>query len=316
MQQRIFGKTGWKVSEIGLGCWGLGGKAYGPIKDENSIQTIQYAYDQGVNFFDTADVYGFGHSEELLGKVLAGKKDVFIASKVGNDFDHGPIKKCWEPDYIESAVDKSLKRLNRETLDLCQLHNPTKAVIEEGTVFEVLEKLKQAGKIRFYGLSIFDPSEGILAIVKAPGLTSVQTSVNMIDQRSVEELFPLAKERNVALIAREPLANGILAGKISLDKKFPKDDHRAGWSKDKIEFDLWKFGKIKSTCAPKEVNPSQAAIEFVLEFEEVSVVIPGAKTVLQAQSNLAAANRQNLTSEEIQRIRHLYSNDLLFSFGF
>lgn len=316
MQHRKFGKTDWEVSEIGLGCWGLGGKAYGPIKEEESIQALQFAYDQGVNFFDTADIYGFGRSEELLAQALAAKKDLFIATKIGADFYHGAVKRCWDSEYLLFAVEKSLKRLKRDTLDLLQLHNPKIEVVEKGEIFELMEKLKHDGKIRHYGISVHVASEGIAAIEKAPGLTSVQCILNLLDQRCAEKLLPLAKEKNVALIAREPLNCGLLGGRITPETQFPKDDHRARWPKEKIELDLKKLAKLSTAWDGKTINLPQAAIEFVLGYDEVSVVIPGGKTPAQVQANLAATQRQNLNPETIQTLRHLYKEDPLFTTGF
>lgn len=302
MQTRKFGKTGWLIEEIGLGCWGLGGKAYGPINEEESKQALIYAYEHGVNFFDTADIYGFGHSEELIGEMLADKKNIFVATKVGNDFYHGGIKKCWDEKYIEQALNQSLRRLRRETIDLYQLHNPSKKIIEQGTVFGVLEKLKRLGKIREYGVSIFDPADGILAIKKAPGLASIQTVLNMLEPQSTRELLPCAQKNNVAIIAREPLACGLLTGKITAKTAFPKEDHRAGWPKEKIEKSLKKLEQLKQIWEGKQIHLAQAAIEFVLSFDMVSVVIPGGKRPAQVQENLAAAQRHNLTAAMIEKI--------------
>ncbi len=302
MQTRKFGKTDWLIGEIGLGCWGLGGKAYGPINEDESKQTLIYAYEHGVNFFDTADIYGFGRSEELIGEMLANKKDIFVATKVGNNFYHGAIKKCWDENYIEQALNQSLRRLRRETIDLYQLHNPSKKIIEQGTVFEVLEKFKKRGKIREYGVSIFDPADGILAIKQAPALASIQTVLNLLEQQSAEELFPYAQQNKVAVIAREPLACGLLTGKITPKTVFAKDDHRAGWPKEKVAKALTQLNRLSQMWKKNPINLAQAALEFVLSFEAVSVVIPGGKRVEQVQENLSAAKRQNLTAEMIQKI--------------
>lgn len=306
------------MAEIGLGCWGLGGNAYGPVRDEESARTLERAHELGVNFFDTADVYGFGHSEELVGKTLGRKKNISIATKVGLDFYQGKITRRWDAEYLRFAVGKSLERLRRDAIDLYQLHNPPIEEIEKGEIFETLEGLRRDGKIRHYGISIHVAREGIAAIEKAPGLASVQTIVNMMDQRSAAELFPLAKKKNVAVIAREPLNCGLLGGKITAETKFPKDDHRARWPKEKIELDLKKLAALSAAWDGKKINLPQAAIEFVLGYDygEVAVVIPGAKTPAQLESNLAAADYHNLTPAAIQKLRALYAADPLFSTGF
>lgn len=305
MKTRKFGKTDWQVAEIGLGCWGLGGNAYGPIKEEESKQTLLYAYDQGVNFFDTADSYGFGKSETLIGETIGHHKDIYIATKVGYDFYNGPIKKNWDSKYVETAVEKSLQRLKRETIDLYQLHNPSKEIIEEGTIFETLEKLKQKGKIQEYGISIYDPADGILAIDQAPNVSSIQTAINLLNIESTRTLLPYAKKKDVAIIAREPLACGLLTGRITPKTAFSKDDHRAGWSREKIETDLKKIKELSSLWEQKNIPLSQIAFEFVLNFNEVSVVIPGAKRPSQAESNLNASKKSLLTKEIFSKILSL-----------
>src|SRR3989338_4297843 len=156
MKYRVLGKTGLKISEIGFGCWAIGGTSYGPTKDEDSLQALETAWERGVNFYDTADTYGHGHSEELLAKFLKGKPrdKVIIASKAGWDFYHGGSRKNFDSDYLRFACDESLKRLGVDTIDLYQLHNPSLELIKEGRVVNVLEELKRAGKIRFIGISI------------------------------------------------------------------------------------------------------------------------------------------------------------------
>jgi aryl-alcohol dehydrogenase-like predicted oxidoreductase len=187
-------------------------------------------------------------------------------------------------------------------VDLYQLHNPSKKIIEEGVVFDVLEKLKKSGKIREYGVSIFDPADGVLAIEKAPGVAAVQTVLNMLEVKSAEKLLPFAQKNRVAVIAREPLSCGLLAGKITAQTVFAKEDHRAGWPKEKIKAELKKLEQIKQLWEGKPVSLAAAAIEFVLSFDAVSVVIPGGKRPAQIAENLAAVKRQNLSANLIQKI--------------
>ncbi len=313
--KRTFGKTDWQINEIGLGCWGLGGMAYGTIDENESKKALAYAYEQGIDFFDTADVYGFGRSEELIAEVLADKKDVIIASKIGIDFYHGGVHRNWAADYLTAALEKSLKRLKKETLDLCQLHNPSLKEIKKGEVFEVMAKLKKEGKIKEYGISVHGPDQAIAAIEQDPHLTSIQCIVNMIDQRCIEKLFPLAQEKQIALIAREPLASGLLTGKMDQTTTFSKDDHRNSWTQEKLELDLKKFEVIQETWKETDLNLAQAAIEFVLSFKEIAVVIPGGKRPSQIQANLKASQRKNLTPKIIKQITNLYKENPLFRQG-
>lgn len=306
MNKNIFGKTNRHISVLGLGCWGLGGQAYGPVSDKDSVATIQKALEKGVNFFDTADIYGFGHSEELLGQTLQNKKDVFIATKCGHDFYNGPVRKHFDAQYLDFAVDKSLKRLKRETLDLLQMHNPSVEEIKRGDFFETLEKLKKTGKIQFYGISIFDPAEGLAALEEAPGLASIQCVINLLDLRCVKELIPAAQKKNVAVIAREPLACGLLGGRITPATSFSKDDHRAGWPRNFIEQELGKAEKIRAILEIDADKLPQAALEFVLSLPGIATVIPGAKTPAQLNANLKAAQESLLPSEKIKQILSLY----------
>src|SRR5438445_8223639 len=221
MRYRTLGSTGLKVSEVGFGAWAIGGNAhgnsYGPTEDEASIAAIEKAVELGCNFFDTADVYGHGHSEELLGKALKGRrKEVVLATKGGSDFYHDPPRLNFTEAHIFFAVEQSLKRLDTDIIDLYQLHNPPFSVIEGGRVFEPLEKLKKQGKVRYYGISIHDPQEGLLAM-KTGKPSTIQVVYNYLRRDAAEELFPRALAEGVGIIAREPLANGFLTAKYTKD---------------------------------------------------------------------------------------------------
>ncbi|HVO33341.1 MAG TPA: aldo/keto reductase, partial [Elusimicrobiota bacterium] len=210
MKKRAFGSTGLDVSEIGFGAWAIGGNAfgnsYGPTDDAESLQAIRAALELGCTFFDTADVYGHGHSEELLAQGLgARRRDVVVATKGGSDFYHEPARLNFTESHLAFAVDQSLQRLRTDYIDLYQLHNPPFSLIESGRLFEPLEKLKTQGKIRFYGISIHEPQEGLLAI-KMGRPASIQVVYNYLRRDAAEELFPRALAEGVAIIAREPLA--------------------------------------------------------------------------------------------------------------
>ena len=216
MKHKPFGSTGSEVSEIGFGAWAIGGNrygnSYGPTNDEESFAAVKRAFELGCNFYDTADVYGWGHSEELLGQALHDVRGrSIIATKVGGDFYHGGARTNFSRDYILFAIKKSVERLGTDYVDLYQLHNPTLEMIREGKIFEPMRQLKEAGTIRFWGVSIHAPIEGVEAIrVGKPD--SIQVVYNILRQEASEILLPYAKKSGVAIIAREPLANGFFLG--------------------------------------------------------------------------------------------------------
>ena len=308
MKYRVLGKTGLKVSEVGFGAWAIGGNAhgnsYGPTDDKLSLAAIQSALELGCNFFDTADVYGHGHSEELLGQALTGhRSEIIIATKVGGDFYHGTPRMNFNPDYLEFAVGKSCERLRSDYIDLYQLHNPPVQLIREGRVFKTLEKLKASGKIRHYGISIHDPQEGLLAM-KNLELGAVQAVFNILRQEAKNQLFREATKNNVGIIAREPLANGFLAGKRKPEPTFPLGDIRHNFPPDYISrltmaTDGLRFLESNSRTL------AQAALRFVLDHKDVSTVIPGAKTPGQVDEDFASSESPSLTGEELLRIKFL-----------
>lgn len=308
MRYRELGKTGFQVSEIGFGAWAVGGNAhgnsYGPTDDRTSLAAIQRAFELGCNFFDTADVYGHGHSEEVLGQALKEHRDkVIIATKVGGDFYHGPPRMNFNPDYIEFALEKSCERLQTDYVDLYQLHNPPVQMIRNETLFGTLEKLKEKGKIRHYGISIHNPQEGILAM-KTGNPEAIQVMFNILRQEAKLPLFQAAVESGVGIIAREPLANGFLTGKHNADETFPEGDIRHHFPRDYI-FNLVLATEQLKFLGGRNRTLAQAALRFVLDQKEVSTVIPGAKTPQQVEENLSVSDLPPLTGEELLRIRIL-----------
>lgn len=318
MKKRKLGRTGLEVSELGFGCWAIGGYSYGPTDDRESLKALQYAFDHGINFFDTADTYGEGHSEELLGEVFdtsSKRLQVVIATKVGWDFYHGGSKKNFEADYIRFACGESLRRLRSDWIDLYQLHNPKLEMIEDGSVFKVLDVLKKEGKIRHSGVSIHLAREGV-AVIKNGKSEAIQAIYNLIDQRIKYELMPLCEEHEMGLIAREPLYCGLLTGKYTPESRFTKQDHRNRWMREKYLTDLKKIDRMKAAIDPNRIPLKQTAVEFVLFEKAVSVVIPGMKTVAHVEDHLRAVLEPKLTPEVIQKIHALYQEDELFQTGF
>lgn len=316
MKYRVLGRTGQRVSEVGFGAWAIGGTSYGTTKDEESLEALATAWEHGVNFFDTADTYGNGHSEELIGKFLKGKRDqAVIATKAGWDFYHGGVKKNFDPDYIRFACGESLKRLQTDSIDLYQLHNPTLEMIERGEIFQVLDELKRAGKVRFYGVSIYVPREA-LAVIQSGKPDTIQLIFNLIDQRPVSEVFPEAQAKGMGIIVREPLACGLLTGKYTAESRFPKNDHRNRWVRERMASDLKKLEKLKSILPTNQVSPVQASLEFILSFDAVSVVIPGAKTKAQVLEHVQASEDPKLRIQEISLLRQAYEREEIFQTGF
>jgi len=294
MRYRKLGSTNLEVSEIGFGAWAIGGNehgnSYGPTQDEESLRAIEMAIDLGCTFFDTADCYGYGHSEELLGRALKGRRQkVVVATKGGSDFYHDPPRLNFTEQHLIFAVEKSLQRLGIDTIDLYQLHNPPFSVIEGGRIFEPLEKLKSQGKIRFYGISIHDPQEGLLAM-KVGKPAAVQVVYNYLRRDAADELFARAVAEGVGIIAREPLANGFLAGKYTKDSVFPVGDIRHQWpSKYQAQL-VNQVESFKKSLGESPLTPTQAALKFVLAQPAVSVVIPGCKTADQARENFKTSD--------------------------
>ena len=308
MQYRILGKTGLKVSEVGFGAWAIGGNAhgnsYGPTDDARSLGAIKRSLDLGCTVFDTADVYGHGHSEELLGQALQGSRpDVVIATKVGGDFYHGSPRMNFTPEYLEFALGKSLERLQTDYVDLYQLHNPPLQLVKDGRVFKILEKLKTSGKIRHIGVSIHDPQEG-LAAMKTGIVEAIQVVFNVLRQEAKNQLFREATRSNVGIIAREPLANGFLAGKLNSDSVFVQGDIRHNFPREYISQLTLAAEKLRF-MESKNRTLAQAAIRFVLDHKEISTVIPGTKTSEQVNEDFASSGIQPLTGEELLRIKFL-----------
>jgi len=309
LKYRTLGSTNLLVSEIGFGTLGISGLGYGSTDDDESIRTLHKALDIGINLIDTADSYGNGHSEELIGRVLKerGDKDTIIATKFGWDFyRHDGIRCNLKRDYIYFALDKSLKRLGRDWIDIYQVHNSKPDLIIKNKVYETLDELKEQGKIRFCGVSASHIDDGIEAITSGkPDV--IQVRYNLLDQNAEKTIFPLALQKKTGIIVREPLACGFLTGKYDSRSIFPKSDHRRGWNRNFLEDTERKVKKLKFLKSP-EKTLTQAALSFILSYKGVSSVIPGSKTVKQLCENVGASSVK-LNSFELEEIRSLYTNN-------
>lgn len=312
VRSRILGRTGLRVSEVGFGGWAIGGNghgnSYGPTDDATSLAAVKRALDLGCTFFDTADVYGWGHSEEILGQALEGRRQgVAIATKVGGDFYHGGVRTNFEPGYVAFALERSLRRLRTDCVDLYQLHNPPAEMMGDPAAYEVLDALKAEHKIDHYGVSIHEPLEGLLCL-EAGGPETLQIPFSIFRQEWIDELFSEARKANVGIIAREPLGNGFLAGKIRPDARFPAGDIRHHWPVSMIRGRTMVVERL-AFLANEKRTLAQAALRFVLAFPEVNVTIPGIKTPAQAAEDLEASEATPLTEAEVRAVRDLYERD-------
>jgi len=312
MHYRTLGRTGLTVSEVGFGAWAIGGPSklgefeigWGEVDDAMSLRAIDAAYDAGVTFFDTADAYGAGRSERLLGKALKPKRDrVVIATKVGNRTVDGRWVKDFSKAWIPQALDASLARLGMDYVDLYQLHSPTDTADYRDEVFEALETLKAQGKIRGYGVSVGPAAHGPW-VIRNTRADTIQVVYNLLDREPEDELLPLAHAHGVGIIARVPLASGFLTGKFPADVTFPANDHRARtYPPEKARRLTGQVARLGFLTEWRPKTLAQAALQYCLSHPAVSAVIPGAKTPEQARANAAASDGVLLTTDELARAR-------------
>ncbi|MBE7182919.1 MAG: aldo/keto reductase [Methylobacterium mesophilicum] len=320
MRERPFGRTGRTVSEIGFGAWAIGA-SWGSVDDRESRAALNAALDSGVTFIDTADVYGDGHSEKLIASVLKerGGKRPSVATKAGRRLAEQTVE-GYSAENLSAWIERSLTNLEVDTLDLVQLHCPPTALFSRGDVFERLDRLVESGKIRNYGVSVEKIEEAEKAL-DYPGVQSVQIIFNAFRQRPADEFFARAKEARVAVIARVPLASGLLSGKFKPDTKFEADDHRQ-FNRHGEAFDVGEtFSGVPYEVGLKAVERirplvegnatmAQLALRWILMFDAVTVVIPGAKNPAQAQGNAEAASLAPLSGETTAAIRAIYQEDI------
>jgi aryl-alcohol dehydrogenase-like predicted oxidoreductase len=313
---RELGRTGWEVSEIGFGGWGIGGD-WGTVDDGESLAALHKALDLGVNFVDTADVYGDGRSEKLIGQVLRERtgQRIYVATKAGRRLSPH-VADGYNRDNLVAFVERSLRYLGVEALDLVQLHCPPTEVFYRPEVFGVLDDLAAAGKIRYYGVSVEKVEEALKAI-EYPNVQTVQIIFNMFRQRPTQLFFSQAKERQVGILARVPLASGLLTGKMRSDTVFEQSDHR-NYNRRGEAFDVGEtFAGVPyevglqaveelRALVPAGWTMAQMALRWILMFDAVSCTIPGAKRPAQAADNVAAADLPPLGEETMAALREIY----------
>jgi aryl-alcohol dehydrogenase-like predicted oxidoreductase len=318
MKYRPLGRTGWDVSEISFGAWAIGG-AWGDVSDDESLAALHRAIDRGVNFIDTADVYGDGRSERLVAQV---KKDrprdtIYVATKAGRRLPK-QVSEGYNRENLTAWIDRSLKNLNADAIDLLQLHCPPTEVYYRPDVFGILDDLVKQGKLRHYGVSVEKVEEAVKAI-EFPNVQSVQIIFNAFRHRPAEFFLPLAKERKVGVLARVPLASGLLSGKMTPQTQFASDDHR-NFNRHGEAFDQGEtfsgmgdhmdeaFAAVEELkkLVPPGHTLAQFALRWILMFDGVTCAIPGAKRPSQADDNIAAADLPPLTEQQMQAVRAIY----------
>jgi aryl-alcohol dehydrogenase-like predicted oxidoreductase len=315
MHFRKLGKTNFEVSEVSLGAWQIGG-AWGDVSDASAEQVIHAAIEQGINFIDTADVYGDGRSERFIAKVLSETSaDVIVATKAGRRLSPH-VADGYNRENLTAFVERSLKNLKRETLDLVQLHCPPTEVYYRPEVFAILDDLKQEGKIRRYGVSVEKVEEAIKA-TEFPGVATVQIIFNIFRQRPKDLFFGLAQERDVGVLVRLPLSSGLLSGKINRNTAFAADDHRKfnrngeqfdrGETFSGVDFDvaLDAVDEIRR-LVPEGVTMANFALRWILDHQAVSCVIPGARNQQQVTQNVAASDLPPLKPQQAKALADLY----------
>lgn len=317
MNYRELGKTGYKVSEISFGAWAIGAE-WGDVDDRESIAALHTAADAGVNFFDTADVYGDGHSEKLLAKFKKDRagEEIIIATKIGRRLPEQTVS-GYSRDNLNTFVERSLRNLETECLDLVQLHCPPQEAYYHPEIFGIMDDLVEQGKIRCYGVSVEKVEEAIKAI-EYENVRTVQIIFNIFRQRPADLFFDLAKSRQIGIIARVPLSSGMLTGKMSSDSKFSAGDHRhynrhgeafdVGETFSGVDFEigLTAVEELKK-LVPEKMTMAQFALRWILMFDAVSCAIPGAKRPSQEEDNVRAAEFSPLSDEMMRAVRDLYA---------
>ena len=319
MNYRTLGRTGWKVSEISFGAWAIGG-AWGGVDDKESLAALHAALDGGVNFFDTADVYGDGRSERLMAKLRKERKEKFyVATKAGRRLNPHTAD-GYNRQNLTAFIERSLKNLDTNAIDLLQLHCPPTEVYYRPEVFGVLDDLVKAGKLRHYGMSVEKVEEALKAI-EFPGVQTVQIIFNIFRQRPAELFFAEAQWRKVGILARVPLASGLLSGKITRNSQFAKDDHRnfnrhgeafdRGETFSGVDFEtgLRAVEQLKK-LVPAKATLAQLALRWILEFPAVTCAIPGAKRPAQVAENITASDLGPLSRATMKKIGAIYDAEI------
>jgi len=319
MKYRELGRTGWKVSDISFGAWAIGGN-WGVVQDSDSFSALKKAVELGVNFIDTADVYGDGRSEKLVAQLLKETdKRIYVATKAGRRLSPHNAD-GYNRENLNTFVDRSLKNLETETLDLLQLHCPPGEVYYRPEVFGYLDDMVDQGKIRYYGVSVEKVEEALKAI-EYPNVQTVQIIFNMFRHRPTELLFAEAKKRKVGILARVPLASGLLTGKFGMNSEFAADDHRKfnrhgeafdqGETFSGVDYEtaLNSVEELKKIC-PEGMSLTQFALSWILMYDAVTCAIPGGKNPQQVVENMESSDFPSLLYQVMDQVKSIYENDI------
>ena len=316
MKYREFSDLGWRVSEVGLGCWQIGW-CWGDIEDKDARKILKKALDKGVNFFDTSDTYGDGRSERFLSEIIKSSKDIYVTTKLGRRIRGTNYSRGYKHDPMEEFIDRSLLNLKLEKIDLVQLHCPPLEICKKPETFEKMDHLVKKGKILHYGVSVYNLSEAIEAL-NYDNVKSIQLVFNIFRQKPLDEFFKLAQEKKVAIIARGPLASGLLGGEINIKTKFAENDHRnynikgeafdIGDTFSGVDFSkgLLAVEKLKEIL-PKNYSMSQLALKWILMHDAVKVVIPGAVNSKQVENNCEVSELENI-DDKMPLIKKIYDD--------
>ncbi len=319
MNHRSFGKDKIEISEVGLGCWQIGGN-WSHVEEDVAQSILKTAVESGVSFFDTADVYGGGRSEEIIGRFLreVGASELFIATKIGRG-EMYPDK--YSKEGIRSGIEGSLSRLGVESLDLVQTHCVPMEVMRSGEIYEWLGDLVDEGKVRRIGASVETVEEANMLLENLDSLYSLQIIFNVFRQKPIREVFEEAKAREVGIIARVPLASGVLSGRFTEKTTFGAEDHR-NFNKDGAAFNVGEtfagvpfekgieFAKRIETMKPASLSLTEMALRWILDFDAVSVVIPGATRIEQVKTNAGVSELPELSEEVHRKLKTLYQDEI------
>jgi aryl-alcohol dehydrogenase-like predicted oxidoreductase len=319
MHYRELGRTGWKVSEISFGAWAIGG-TWGEVDDKESLAALHRAVDLGVNFFDTADVYGMGRSERLVARLRKERKEtIYITTKAGRRLDPHTAE-GYNKANLTHFIEDSLKNLETDCIDLLQLHCPPPVLLYRPEFFALMDDFVRAGKIRYYGVSV-ETVEEALKSIQYPGVQTIQIIFNMFRHRPAELFFPEAKRRRVGILARVPLASGLLSGRMNCYTTFPKDDHRnfnrqgeafdRGETFSGVDFEIGlEAVEILKSLVPPGATLAQLALRWILMFDAVTCAIPGAKRPAQVEENVRASDLAPLSEAEMAKVREIYDSKI------
>jgi len=318
MKYRELGKTGIQVSEIGFGAWGIGGavkesRAYGPTDDKISQTALEKAFEKGVTFYDTSPLYGYGHSEELIGSTLKNvRQQIIIASKSG--YVNFEAEQDFSSQHIRSSLEGSLLRLQTDYVDIFQLHDPPLSLLEEDyQIIDTLELLMQEGKIRILGVTTKSPAES-LAIIEKYDFQSVQVNFSLVDQRALENgLFRKCKEKGVGIIARTPLCFGFLTGKYTSKNDYDDSDHRSSWPKEQINCWADAYKLFESELSEEnQLTNAQLALRFCLSYPELSTTIPGMLTEEHVEENVSSSDFGPFAPSMLENFNRIYGGNEFF----